>query len=46
MIDMYFKYDNTHKIKVLNALICINNHTITSINYMLSEFIELIPMDL
>ena len=33
---MHSKYDNMHKNEMFYALICINNHLITSINYMLS----------
>ena len=35
MIDLHLKYDNMHKNGMFYALICINNHVITSINYML-----------
>ena len=36
MIDMHLKYDNMHKNEKFYALIYINNHVITSINFMLS----------
>ena len=36
MIDMYRKYDNMNKTGIVYTLICINNHIIISINYMLS----------
>ena len=36
IIDMHAKYDNIHENGMFNALICINNHIITSINFMLS----------
>ena len=41
MIDKHSKYDNMHKNGMFNALICINNHTISSISCMLSWSIEL-----
>ena len=36
MIDMYLNYDNMHKNEMFYALICINNHVIEGISYMLS----------
>ena len=36
MIDMHSKYDNMHNNGIFYALICINNHIIKCINYMLS----------
>ena len=36
MIDMFSKYDNMNKNGMVYALVCINNHIITCINYMLS----------
>ena len=36
MIDMNAKYDNMHKNEIVYVLICINNHIITSINFILS----------
>ena len=33
---MHSKYDNMHNDEIFYALICINNHVISSINYMLS----------
>ena len=36
MIDMHSKNDNIYKNVMFHALICINNHVITSINFMLS----------
>ena len=35
-IDITSKYDNMHKNKMFNALIFINNHIISCIDYMLS----------
>ena len=35
MIRMHSKYDNMHMNGIFYALICINNHVITSISYML-----------
>ena len=35
MIVMHSKYDNMYKNGMIYALICINNHIITDINYML-----------
>ena len=36
MIEIYLKYDNMHKIGVINAFICINSHVNSCINSMLS----------
>ena len=36
MIDMYSQYDNMHTNRIFNALICINNHVNSCINWMLS----------
>ena len=36
MIDMHLKYDNMLTNGIFNALICINNHVNSIINYMLS----------
>ena len=36
MIDIHSKYDNMHKNRMFYAKICINNHIIQCINYMLS----------
>ena len=36
MIDMDSKYDNMHKSGMFYALICIDNHIIICMNYMLS----------
>ena len=36
MIDMHSKFDNIDNNGMFNALIDINNHIITSINYILS----------
>ena len=36
MIDMHSKYDNMHKNGMFYALICINNHIIACVNFMLS----------
>ena len=36
MVDMHSKYDNMHKNGIFYAKICINNHIIICINYMLS----------
>ena len=36
MLSMHSKYNNIHKNEMFNALICINNHVIMSINCMLS----------
>ena len=35
MIDMHLKHDNMHTNGTFNALICINNHVNSCINYML-----------
>ena len=35
MINIHSKYGNLHKNGVFYALICINNHIITCIDYML-----------
>ena len=37
IIDMHSKYDNMHKNIIFYALVCINNHVITGISYMLSR---------
>ena len=37
MIDMLSKYDNMHKNWIFYALIFINNHIITYLNWMLSD---------
>ena len=36
MIDMRSKYDNMHKNGIFYALICINNHIVACVNYVLS----------
>ena len=36
MIDMHSKYDNMHKNGMFYALICINNHIIACIDFVLS----------
>ena len=36
MIDIYSQYDNMHTNRIFNALICINNHVNSCINWMLS----------
>ena len=38
MIEIYLKYDNMHIFGMISAFICINNHVISCINNMLSEF--------
>ena len=38
MIDMHSKYDNKHKNKMFYAVICVNNHIIACVKYMLSLF--------
>ena len=40
MIDMHSKFDNMHKNEMFYALLCINSHVITSINYVLSRIQE------
>ena len=37
MIDMHSKYDNMHSKGIFNALVCINNHVNSCINFMLSS---------
>ena len=37
---MHSKYDDMHNNRMFDALICINNHVITSINCMLSRIFE------
>ena len=37
MIDMHLKYDNVHKNKIFNVLICINHHVNSFTNCMLSD---------
>ena len=34
---MHLKYDNMNTNEMFYTLICINNHVITGINYMLSD---------
>ena len=36
MIDMHLKFDNMHKNRIFYALIFINNHIISCIDFMLS----------
>ena len=36
MIDIWSNYDHMHKNEIFYALICINSHIITNINFMLS----------
>ena len=36
MVDINSKYDHMYKNGMVYVLICINNHIITSINFMLS----------
>ena len=35
MINIYSMYDNMHRIEMFYALICINNHVILSVSYLL-----------
>ena len=37
MIEIYLIYDNMHRIRTINAFICINNHVNSCINSMLSD---------
>ena len=38
MIDMHSKYDNTYENGIFYDFICINNHIIVCINYILSIY--------
>ena len=37
MIEMHLKYNNMHRNRIFNALICINNHVNLCMNFMLSN---------
>ena len=45
MIEIYLKYDKMHKIRTINAFICINNHVYSCINRMLSNIKDILLMD-
>ena len=38
MIDIHSKYDNMHENEMFYVLVCINNHIIICINFMLSLY--------
>ena len=41
MMNMHSKYNNMHRNKKFNALVCVNNHINTSISCMLSISLKL-----
>ena len=45
MTNVHSKYDNMYKNEIFHALICINNHIISCLNFMLSDTKDILWMD-